>query len=110
VAAVRKSSPARLNPLRYFAEPLAAGFLLAGVGFVLASPLLGSVGGLLLIVLSARVAYDHRNAGRHALTLLAPVWRVVYAPAAWRRQLTGATLFYLAVLLIVGSLRHVAVG
>ena len=110
MAALRRSSLARLNPFRHFAEPFVTGLLVAGVGCVLASPLLGAVGGLLLIVLSARVAYDHRDAGRYALTLLAPVWRVLYAPAAWRRQLTGATLFYLAVLLIVGSLRHVAVG
>src|SRR4051812_42301642 len=106
----QQSRLSRVTPLQSFVEPLAIGFLLAGAGFVLAWPVLGAAGGLLLIVLSARVAYDHRGAGRHALALLAPFWRIFYAPAPWRRQLTGATLFYLAVLLIVGSLRHVAVG
>ena len=93
-----------LNPLRNFHEPLLAGLLFALAGVALASPVLGGLGGALLAVLGARVAYDHRGAGRHVLpeTFAAPQWL--------RRQLTGALLFSIALAFVAGSLRHVGVG
>lgn len=100
----------QLNPLRNFVEPLVAGLAVALLGFALAWWPAAVAGGLLLIVLSGRVAYDHRGAGRYSLPIRAPAWRTIAAaPTWWRRQLTGALLFYVAVWLIVGSLRHIAV-
>src|SRR3954447_12209752 len=95
-------SAQRLNPLRSFREPLTVGLVLDLVGFVAAWPPAAAAGGALLIVLSARVAYDHRGAGRYSLPISGPMWRSFTAPAWWRRQVTGAILFYVAVWLIVG--------
>src|SRR4051794_28147804 len=95
---------AQLNPLQAFVRPLVAGLVLGAAGVLFESPPLAAVGGALLIVLSVRVAYDHRGAGRYML----PVFDAFLgAPKPWfRQQMTGFALFFLAVWLIVGSLRH----
>jgi hypothetical protein len=92
----------KLNPLRAFREPLVAGLALGALGFLLAAPLLSALGGAVLVVLGARIAYDHRGAGRFAIPLVGAAWL--------RRQVTGAGLVYVAIWLIVGSLRHVTLG
>ena len=96
------SSARKLNPLRAFKRPLVVGLALGAVGFALAVPLFSVIGAAVLVVLGTRVAYDHRGAGRFAIPLLGAVWL--------RRQVTGAGLVYVAVWLVVGSLRHVALG
>jgi hypothetical protein len=85
-------------------EPLAVGIALGVVGFVFAWPLVASVGALPLIILSVRIAYNHRGAGRYALPMVDLLRR--QRAVWWRRQMTGAALFFLAVWLVVGSLRH----
>jgi succinate dehydrogenase hydrophobic anchor subunit len=59
------------------------------------------VGSLLLVVLSLRVAYNHRGAARYTLPQRNPS-----KPVWWRQQMTGAALFFLAVWFVVGSLRN----
>jgi hypothetical protein len=82
------------------------GITLGAIGFALASPVIASVGGALLILLSVRLAYGHRGAGaRHLLPMYD--FRFQLMPLWWRRQMTGGFLFFLAVWLIVGSFRHV---
>jgi hypothetical protein len=94
----------QLNPLRSFVRPLVGGVVLGAAGVLLESPPLAAAGGALLIPLSVRVAYDHRGAGRYML----PVFDAFLgSPKPWfRRQMTGFAIFFLAVWLIVGSLRH----
>jgi hypothetical protein len=100
---------ASLNPWRSFLRPLAAGIVLGIIGAALAMPLLAALGGAVLVVLSVRVAYDHRGVGsRYAPPMgsagsgLMPLW--------WRCQMTGGALFFLAVALVLASLRRLLPG
>lgn len=94
----------QLNPLRTFVGPLVLGLVLGALGMALEIPPLAAAGAALLVVLSVRVAYDHRGAGRYVLPVFDAFLR---GPQPWfRRQMTGFALFFLAVWLVVGSLRH----
>jgi hypothetical protein len=97
----------QLNPLQTFVSPLLAGCLLGAVGVLLEWPPAAGAGAALLIVLSVRVAYDHRGAGRYVLPFFDAF---LGRPQPWfRRQMTGFAIFFLAVWLLVGSLRHAVV-
>jgi hypothetical protein len=41
---------------------------------------------------------------------MGPARRSFAAPGWFRRQLTGGVIFYVAIFLVVGSLRHVTLG